>query len=185
MAKKRIYELARDLNMTNKLLLDKLSALDISVKSHMSSLDDDTVAKVKVAIFGKKEETIEETRIKPTIIRRRKKTVKIEVAPEPSSEPLHVTDVEKILAEEEPTEGVPNTDVAVAVDCRTRHPTIEPTGRIGALLPKPYRAILIYREFIPAHTTAPRLRGHRMHRDDRFAVSQVSIYESSHDLVAL
>ncbi|MGD8714458.1 MAG: translation initiation factor IF-2 N-terminal domain-containing protein, partial [Desulfobacterales bacterium] len=91
MAKTRIYELARDLNMTNKLLLDKLNALDISVKNHMSSLDDDTVAKVKVAIFGKKEETIEETRIKPTVIRRRKKTVKIEVAPEPSAEPLPVT----------------------------------------------------------------------------------------------
>ncbi|MGD8257070.1 MAG: translation initiation factor IF-2 [Desulfobacterales bacterium] len=116
MAKTRIYELARDLNMTNKLLLDKLNALDISVKNHMSSLDDDTVAKVKVAIFGKKEETIEETRIKPTVIRRRKKTVKIEVAPEPSAEPLPVTDVEETLAAEESPEGVSDAEALKAAE---------------------------------------------------------------------
>ena len=72
MANMRIYELARDLNMTNKILLDKLSEMDISVKSHMSSLDDETIAKVRSHLFGTKEETIEETRIKPTVIRRRR-----------------------------------------------------------------------------------------------------------------
>jgi translation initiation factor IF-2 len=45
MAKIRIYELARELNMKNKALLDKLAELDISVRSHMSSLEDETVAK--------------------------------------------------------------------------------------------------------------------------------------------
>ncbi|MBT8368811.1 MAG: translation initiation factor IF-2 N-terminal domain-containing protein [Deltaproteobacteria bacterium] len=44
MAKTRVYELARDLNLTNKILLSKLSDLDIGVKSHMSSLDDDAIA---------------------------------------------------------------------------------------------------------------------------------------------
>jgi translation initiation factor IF-2 len=39
MAKLRVHELARDLNMTNKVLLAKLNDMDISVKSHMSSLD--------------------------------------------------------------------------------------------------------------------------------------------------
>ena len=47
MAKIRIYELARDLNMTNKVLLEKMRNMDIQVKSHMSSLDDDTVAKIR------------------------------------------------------------------------------------------------------------------------------------------
>ena len=75
MAKIRVYELARDLNLENKILLDKLNDLDISVKSHMSALDDDTVAIVRQQLFGKKEESIEETRIKPTVIRRRKKIV--------------------------------------------------------------------------------------------------------------
>ena len=84
MAKIRVYELARDLNLENKILLSKLNDLDISVKSHMSALDDDTVDIIKQQLFGKKAETVEETRIKPTVIRRRKK-VTVEVAPEPIS----------------------------------------------------------------------------------------------------
>ena len=81
MARLRVYELARDLNMTNKVLLEKLDDLDISVSSHMSALDDDVIAKIKSSIFGtKKEEAIEETRIKPTVIRRRRKLVKVEAS---------------------------------------------------------------------------------------------------------
>jgi translation initiation factor IF-2 len=75
MAKIRVYELARDLNMTNKVLLEKVRGMDIQAKSHMSSLDDDTVAKIKKNILGISAKKIEETRIKPTIIRRRKKLV--------------------------------------------------------------------------------------------------------------
>ena len=69
MAKIRVYELARDLNLENKILLSKLNDLDIAVKSHMSALDDDTVAQIRQQLFGKKEETIEETRVRPTVRR--------------------------------------------------------------------------------------------------------------------
>jgi translation initiation factor IF-2 len=87
MAKTRVYELARDLNMTNQLLLSKLNDLDISVKSHMSALDDETVTRIRQQLFGKKEETIEETRIRPTVIRRRRKQIPVEAAAEPASQP--------------------------------------------------------------------------------------------------
>jgi translation initiation factor IF-2-like protein len=40
MAKIRVYEFARDLNMTNRELLDRIRDLDIDVSSHMSSLDE-------------------------------------------------------------------------------------------------------------------------------------------------
>ena len=95
----RVYELARDLNMTNKVLLSKLSEMDIEVKSHMSSLDDETIGKVKFELFGKKEETIVETRVKPTVIRRRRKKAQIDVVPpvEPS--------VEEVQAAENPPEA--------------------------------------------------------------------------------
>ncbi len=78
MAKLRVYELARELNMTNKELLDKLQELDIEVKSHMSSLEDSDVTTIKDALFGRNEQTdkvVEDTRIKPNIIRRRRKPV--------------------------------------------------------------------------------------------------------------
>ena len=75
--------------MTNKVLLEKLDDLDISVKSHMSTLDDDIIAQIKSSFFStpEKKETIEETRIKPTVIRRRRKKVKVEVSATPDAEP--------------------------------------------------------------------------------------------------
>jgi translation initiation factor IF-2 len=111
MAKTRVYELARDLNLTNNILLSKLSDLDISVKSHMSALDDETVARIKNVIFGKKEETVEETRIKPTVIRRRRKQVRVEVAPEPPAEPEDAPAADK-PAEDAPEEKVVEKEVA-------------------------------------------------------------------------
>ena len=86
MAKLRVYELARDLNMTNKVLIAKLNDLDIEVKSHMSALEDEVISKIKSSLFGAKEETVEETRIKPTVIRRRRKTVKVEAVEHPEEE---------------------------------------------------------------------------------------------------
>jgi translation initiation factor IF-2 len=75
MAKIRVYELARNLNMKNKELLDKLEEMKINVRSHMSSLDDDTVAEIKLNLqVKKKPDTVEVTRVRPTVIRRRKKT---------------------------------------------------------------------------------------------------------------
>ena len=111
MAKTRVYELARDLNLTNKILLSKPSDLDISVKSHMSALDDETVARIKNVIFGKKEETVEEIRIKPTVIRRRRKQVRVEVAPEPPVEPEDAPAADK-PAEDAPEEKVVEKEVA-------------------------------------------------------------------------
>ncbi len=106
MARLRVYELARDLNMTNKVLLEKLDDLDISVKSHMSALDDDAIDRIKSSLFGaKKEETVVETRIKPTVIRRRRKEVKVEVSETPEAEPEEAAaaaekeDEEAIVAE--------------------------------------------------------------------------------------
>ncbi len=73
MAKIRVYELARELSLTNKSLMDKLEHLGIRVGSHMSSLDDEAVARVKAAIFGKKGAAVQDTRVKPTVIRRRRR----------------------------------------------------------------------------------------------------------------
>ena len=58
--------------MTNRELLDKIRDLDIDVNSHMSSLEEDVVAKVKSALFGEKDDQLEEKRVRPTVIRRRK-----------------------------------------------------------------------------------------------------------------
>jgi translation initiation factor IF-2 len=112
MANTRVYELAKDLNLTNKILLSKLSDLNISVKSHMSSLDDEDVVRIRADIFGKKEAAVEETRIKSTVIRRRRKQVETEAAPETPAEPDDVAAAEK-PAEDAPQEKVPEKEAAV------------------------------------------------------------------------
>ncbi|OEU63092.1 MAG: translation initiation factor IF-2 [Desulfobacterales bacterium PC51MH44] len=99
MAKIRIYELAKDLNMTNKELIAKIRNMDIPVKSHMSSLDDEVVARIKENFFGSPAKEVEETRIRPTIIRRRKKRMQ--------QEPVQV---EKPIEPELPPEKVEATD---------------------------------------------------------------------------
>jgi translation initiation factor IF-2 len=74
--KKRVYELARELNMTNKSLLDKISSLDLGLNSHMSTLDDDIEARIRHYIQGGTEPSLVEKRVQPTVIRRRRKVAK-------------------------------------------------------------------------------------------------------------
>jgi len=85
MAKIRIYELARDLNMTNKTLIDKIRGLDVTIKSHMSSLDQSTVDQIKANLYGQKSEEVIEIRIKSTVIRRRKTKVQSDKITEPET----------------------------------------------------------------------------------------------------
>ena len=125
MAKIRVYELARDLNLENKILLSKLNDLDISVKSHMSALDDDDVAIVRQQLFGKKEVAIEETRIKPTVIRRRRKKVTVEAAPEPTAAP-------ETTAAPEPT-AEPETSDTVEMPLEEAPETAEPVEKDAAV----------------------------------------------------
>ena len=75
------YELARELSIKNKELLEKLNDMSIPVGSHMSTIDEATVARIKESLFGKKKDVVEETRVKQTVIRRRKKIVKKESPP--------------------------------------------------------------------------------------------------------
>ncbi|NVM22798.1 MAG: translation initiation factor IF-2 [Desulfobacterales bacterium] len=76
MAKIRVYELAKQVNMTNKVILERLREMNIPVKSHMSVMDEETVSRVKGVFFGGKSEVLVEKRVKETVIRRRKKIVK-------------------------------------------------------------------------------------------------------------
>jgi translation initiation factor IF-2 len=90
-SKKRVYELARELNMTNKTLLEKISSLELGLNSHMSALEEEAENRIRQFLQGKSEQNLEEKRIKPTVIRRRRK-----VAATPAEE------LESKAADEEP-----------------------------------------------------------------------------------
>jgi translation initiation factor IF-2 len=137
MAKIRVYELARELNMTNKVLIEKMSDMGIAVKSHMSSLEDETIEQIKGTLFGKSAEKVEETRIKPTVIRRRRKKVvesaDVEAAPEEGGEeesesvateapvkkleegPLAVSEVAEAESEKRAAKKTPNIEAPAKI----------------------------------------------------------------------
>ena len=93
MAKIRVYELAKKLNMTNKVLLSKLKAMNIDVKSHMSSLEDEVVVKIKKNLFGKKK-IKSDIRVKSSVIRRRKPKKSLPVSDVPENEQEQVLPVD-------------------------------------------------------------------------------------------
>ncbi len=81
MAKVRVYELARELDIESKKLVDKLIAGGMNVKNYMSTLDEEAASRAREIVSGVVSEVIEEQRVRPTVIRRRKK-IKIQQEPQ-------------------------------------------------------------------------------------------------------
>lgn len=114
MGKLRVYELAKEVKMSSNELVERLKSAGFPINNYMSSLDMDDVARAKDYLSGATDEILEEKRIKPTIIRRRKKIipkieekvqeeqiVEEEVTPSPEKE-ISVPEekIEEILEEE-------------------------------------------------------------------------------------
>ena len=78
MAKLRVYELARELDIPNTDLLERIDSLGIQIKGHMSSLDEEQAQLLRDTVTGRSEQLIEEKRVRRGIIRRRRKIVKAE-----------------------------------------------------------------------------------------------------------
>jgi len=124
MAKIRIYELARELNLTNAELVDRLHEIEYPVKSHMSSIEESDLPDIKAKLSNsgsdsdsgsdrdkKKAAKLEEKRIKPTVIRRRRvKTAKKPKTDEPSLEPEVVEEEAPQIPVEETTAVEPKVE---------------------------------------------------------------------------
>ena len=84
MTRIRVHELARELNMENKDLIDRIDKLGIQVKNHMSTLTDSAVLKIRQQFSEVRSgsEKVEEKRIGREVIRRRKR---VELQPEPEA----------------------------------------------------------------------------------------------------
>jgi len=74
MAKKRVYELAKDLGLSNKEMVDWLRAHEYDVKSHSSSLEDDQAVAVLEKFRGEKVPRVEVPKASGSgVVLRRKK----------------------------------------------------------------------------------------------------------------
>ncbi len=109
MAKVRVYELARELNMDGTKLVKMLAASGLDVKNTLSTLDEAVAMKAREIASNVVSEVIEEKRVTRTVIRRRKKVM-----------------VDDQAAAPEPADGVaPETspDASIAADAPEARPT--------------------------------------------------------------
>lgn len=91
MSKVRVYEVARELGLQNRDLIQRIAALGIQVRNHMSVLDQSEVDRVKRSLSREQGASMVEERIRPTVVRRRKKDVK-KVASAPTTPPTPVVE---------------------------------------------------------------------------------------------
>ncbi len=68
MPRKRIYQVAREFNLSSEALLEMLRGMDHTVKSHMSAIDDETVEALTQKLREEKEEVKKEVARKKRII---------------------------------------------------------------------------------------------------------------------
>ncbi|MEM6963091.1 MAG: translation initiation factor IF-2 N-terminal domain-containing protein, partial [Myxococcota bacterium] len=71
MSKVRVYEVARDLGLPNRELVQKIAALGIQVRNHMSVLESTEVDRIRRALDQERGIDLVEERIRPTVVRRR------------------------------------------------------------------------------------------------------------------
>ena len=72
--RRRLYELAKDLNLSPTDLVAKVRAMGIDVANHMSHLESVDVDRVRRAVDRERLENLEEVRLNDTVIRRRSKS---------------------------------------------------------------------------------------------------------------
>ncbi len=81
LGKKRVYQVARELNLSSEALLRILQEINVSVKSHMSSVDEGVIDAVKAKISEEKEAVKREAERKKQIAEEAKAKPKIEEKP--------------------------------------------------------------------------------------------------------
>jgi translation initiation factor IF-2 len=71
MEKVRVYEVAKEVGLTNKELVTKIRALGMDVSNHMSSLEAEEVLRIKRALDKERQQNLVEEKIQPGLTRRR------------------------------------------------------------------------------------------------------------------
>ncbi len=137
----RLYELAKELGIANKELVERVRSLGIDVKNHMSNLDTDDVTRVKRSLEKDRTANLVEERLSSTVIRRRTKDGTpmrpvVVPAPTPAVAPIVRTPArEPMRAEITAAPAMPQFERAstgriVGGEARSERPRVDPTERI-------------------------------------------------------
>ncbi|WAC08616.1 MAG: translation initiation factor IF-2 [Thermodesulfobacteriota bacterium] len=98
MVKKRVHELAKELNISSKELVKTIKKIGIPVQNHMSALEPHDEERILQYLTPPEEKKVVEARVKPSVIRRRVERLKVEREEVEAHPPL----VEKEPAIEKP-----------------------------------------------------------------------------------
>src|SRR5687768_10834061 len=132
--KVRVYEVARELGMDNRELMNRFAALGIPVRNHMSALEPAEVDRVKRALEKDKAQNTVEERIRPTVVRRRTNAAPEPVAVAPVAPPrAEVRSVEPRAAEPRAAEARGGDGRQAEVRSENGHGTVEraPAPRVA------------------------------------------------------
>jgi translation initiation factor IF-2 len=121
MAKVRVYDIAKELNLESKVLVPRLQAMGIDVKSHASSLEADEAEELIAKLREEKKANTVEKRISTGVIRRRTKVTRQKAKPAVSEEEEQKAEQEAMVEEtkkpaKKPKEQKVEKVTAVAVE---------------------------------------------------------------------
>ncbi|MGB8224057.1 MAG: translation initiation factor IF-2 N-terminal domain-containing protein, partial [Polyangiales bacterium] len=88
MSKVRVYEVARELGVENRDLIQRIATLGIQVRNHMSVLDPVEVDRIKRSLGKNRTEAMVEERIRPTVVRRKRRKQPDESEPAVAAAPV-------------------------------------------------------------------------------------------------
>lgn len=147
MSKIRVYELARELKVESKLLVNKLKDLGIDVSSHQSTLSADQVVRIKREMSGSGgttgEAAVKASRPSPSVIRRRRgadEAAEAEAPEESVAAAAHIEEEpEAPVVEEKRVEVAPEPKVEVEKPKEkvAAAPAVEPTPAPEVTLRRP------------------------------------------------
>ncbi|MBK8480303.1 MAG: translation initiation factor IF-2 [Proteobacteria bacterium] len=137
--KVRIYEIAKEIGLANKELVDKVRGLGIDVRNHMSMIDVEEVQRIKRALEKERSEGREVQRLGATVLRRRSKgpaeAPAVAAAPASASAPLAVTAAVAAPAEPDPSPWTPVAEPGIAAAPSAEAPAAPALTTSEAALP--------------------------------------------------
>jgi translation initiation factor IF-2 len=163
----RVYELAKEVGLAPKDMVAKIRALGIDVANHMSNMDFADADRIRRAIERERQESLVETRLNDTVIRRRSRLPGAAAPAKPRSEaPAAAKPVAgaSVLPAAEPAASEPRRVFAVPEPEPAPVPVVEelppppppaPAPEIVAEAPAPAPAPVLAPAPVPAPAPAP------------------------------
>ena len=134
MGKMKVHELAKELNMQSKDLVDKLIKLNYDVKSHLSTLEDEEVEKIKNELKGTSNKGSEKNsdKLSKNNVKKEKKPIAPVIIRREVTRIETVSEEKREVKEKDDSLGVVQrrTDTSMNIKYRT------PARKIGPITPK-------------------------------------------------